>query len=674
MSPSFTILHLSDAHIGNPRYATDLNEVMKPLLEDLAKVGHDHALSPDLIVFSGDLAFGEIAKSPLVGQYSSAGDWLRLVCSSLSKDWRDIPMLIVPGNHDVNRLSIGEDQQKWLDELSGESGADEIDHHMKTESVVWRRLLERQREWASFATPLMRAFSIDGSLLTTGIFGCDDKRIGVAGLNTSWASSQEKEQGRLWIGKHQAQKAWQAVQSCDFRIVVTHHPLSWLNAAEQTWMEQKLETHFHLHLHGHTHDQWMVDIRNHLRVAAGPCYQGSSKENAYSWITIDFDTGVRAFLREYKRKGMGGWGPMHIPGKTTELGIFEKSDIPSSAGRNLVAGAKRDESAIPQISSISMLDSLIRVLDEYFGLRWEPSTFRESESAVLYWPVRLRPATPIHAMQSFIAASLQKKGVAIKLFLDDLGNTESTREMFASSASRWFNAVGARFEDVAVSLFSEVATADTAGGTWEITRKWLSENSYRLEKVLEVSKLTIAGQEIRLEELLQRRPRRLLTPPLVWTCLSYLLEQNSHASVITLGGYDERVLWKAWRESVRGEEVIVGHLYGPVLEEAVPTSPGQPVHMATTNLAWDSREDILNALEEDRLAGTDAKNYLALGRMAEWCIRGAILLPRFVADQPPDWEIDGKKIGPLSNIMDLNSIEPLRLSKEISVAVAEWVL
>jgi predicted MPP superfamily phosphohydrolase len=678
MSTPFTILHLSDSHIGNPKHKHDIQEVLKPLLADLKKVVTTRDLHPSLVVFSGDLAFGEIPESPLTEQYEQARDWLKEVYDSIDCKMEKTPLLIVPGNHDINRNSIGEDQENWVDNLPKDPGYDELEKQMMSGKILWKRMLERQREWSSFLDSLNLPWELDlNLLLSTGRLKFNGLNIGVAGLNTSWACSGEQDQGRLWIGKYQAQKAWQALSGCDFKIAVTHHPTSWLNAAEQTWMEEKIQSHFHLHLHGHTHDQWVTEIEGHLRVAAGPCYEGSSRENSYSWIVLDFGKSLATLhLRDYSRKGVGGWKPMYIQGKTSDDGILEVKNLLDRNGSRADPGSRLNEAKVPPINEVESVAALIGVLEEYFSLRWEPGSFIEApEPAVVYWPVRLRPATPIHATQTFVAAALQKKGAKVVLCLDDLGNTNgTTAEAFTLAVKRWFHHTGAIFENLRTVLFSELINGARSQTTWEMVRKWLAENQYRLDRILEVSKITSSGEDITLEQLLQRRPRRLLTPPLVWACLSYLLPDAPNSSVITLGGYDERTLWKTWRESIQSSGAKVGHLYAPVLQEPAATTSGQAVHMSKRNLAWDSREDIETALENDRLTGPDAQNWLAKGRMAEWCLRGSILLPSFVKGDQVEWQVENKVVTPSSEMKDLRDIVPSALSRDISKAVSRWIL
>jgi hypothetical protein len=443
-------------------------------------------------------------------------------------------------------------------------------------------------------------------------------------------------------------------------------------------MEQKVESLFNIHLHGHTHDQWLTASEGHLRISAGACYTGSVRENAYSWTSINFrDQRAVVYLREYKRKGAGGWGAMEIPGKTTEAGLYETQSLFRRDLRIENSVVSLPGSGVPLISEAGSVGALIRVFEEYFSLRWEPGTFANSENpVVVYWPVRLRQATPIHAFQSFVASALQKKGARVRLYLDDLGNADAKPEEFLAKVRKWFGLLDVQFDlDANVSLFSQFITEEKAWGTWEMVRKWLAENQYKLDKVLEVSKLTAAGEDLTLEKLLQRRPRRLLTPSLVWACLSYLLSESGDSNVITLGGYDERILWKTWREGIRGPTSKVGHLYVPVLQE--PTSGGQgkqAMHMSKRDLAWDSREDIAEALQEDRLAEPGAKNWLEKGRMAEWCLRGLVLLPPYIKGGPAEWSATGQVVTPVEGTRELERLDAEVLIASLARATADWIL
>jgi len=102
---------------------------------------------------------------------------------------------------------------------------------MYKKDVSWKRILERQQEWFTFvkSIPGQDWIKWDQDLyLATGIIQHQGRKIGIAGLNSSWASHEAKEKGALWIGKDQYETAYQAIKNADFKIAVAHHPVNGL--------------------------------------------------------------------------------------------------------------------------------------------------------------------------------------------------------------------------------------------------------------------------------------------------------------------------------------------------------------------------------------------------------------------------------------------------------------
>jgi DNA repair exonuclease SbcCD nuclease subunit len=108
MSDKFVILHLSDAHLGHPKYSLDSLNVFEPLYEDLKTSYRTEALKPNLIVFSGDLAFGDIPEKRIKDQYVTAKDFMEKITLCFEATYSEIPILIVPGNHDIDRNLISD--------------------------------------------------------------------------------------------------------------------------------------------------------------------------------------------------------------------------------------------------------------------------------------------------------------------------------------------------------------------------------------------------------------------------------------------------------------------------------------------------------------------------------------------------------------------------------------
>jgi predicted MPP superfamily phosphohydrolase len=90
------ILHLSDAHFSEGS-AWDSDPLLREAI-DYIRREVAAGLTPDLVAFTGDLAYaGKEA------EYKLARDWLDRLWAVLPQDLPRDRLLIVPGNHDVDR-------------------------------------------------------------------------------------------------------------------------------------------------------------------------------------------------------------------------------------------------------------------------------------------------------------------------------------------------------------------------------------------------------------------------------------------------------------------------------------------------------------------------------------------------------------------------------------------
>lgn len=166
---------------------------------------------------------------------------------------------------------------------------------------------------------------------------------------------------------------------------------------------------------------------------------------------------------------------------------------------------------------VESVSDVITSLKDHFAFDWEPGSYR-TQPPIVFWPVRLRAPTPIHAAQAFAAAAIQKHGGEVILCLDDLGSREHTPEDFFATVRRWCKRihVDAQFEE---RRFSDIIGGNSSTDAWQIVQKWLGFTEQRLLEVLRISKILKAedGDALSLNILASRRPRRLLTPAMIWT-------------------------------------------------------------------------------------------------------------------------------------------------------------
>lgn len=277
---------------------------------------------------------------------------------------------------------------------------------------------------------------------------------------------------------------------------------------------------------------------------------------------------------------------------------------------------------IPVALHIESAPALIGTLKTNFEFVWEPASYRGT-SPIVFWPVRLRKPTPIHALQTFAAAAIQSHGGEVILCLDDLGNREYTESAFFKTAQRWWSRAGMTkpFQE---RQFSQILAApDSQFDAWPIVQRWLGVTEKRVLELLRISKIVKPEEtdDSQLSLLRDRRPRRLLNPAVIWACLAQIAEEYPGRPIITLGGYDERPLWEAWRNGIVNDNLSVGHLYNPCLGDT-------PLHMSSENLGWDCKEDIEASLRKD--VASDPGGWLKPSRMVPWCLRGCIALPDFL--------------------------------------------
>jgi hypothetical protein len=148
----------------------------------------------------------------------------------------------------------------------------------------------------------------------------------------------------------------------------------------------------------------------------------------------------------------------------------------------------------------------------------------------------------------------------VHLWIDDFGNQEYQLDELVKQLRLWFARAKGDPATLRITSFSE-GLQGRESDLWERVRKWLGATEYRMGQILEVCKLSgDANSGQTLADLLGRRPRRLLTPAMVWAALDGHADASETKEVLTLSGYDELPLWQAWRESAGSPRFMTGHL------------------------------------------------------------------------------------------------------------------
>lgn len=324
---TITWVHLSDLHTCKPRTGWDEHRVLDPLVQDLQEM-QGKGLHPDLLFFTGDLAFGQIGSGKgetLADQFDDGQGFLEGVRTAFNPVVPKENVFLVPGNHDVNRDEATDDQLAWLEKQTDESV---ITNLIQKKTKQWRRFMERLHAYRDFLVKYNYSHLLEDQdrLIYTARRTFHGIDVGIAGLNSSWSCCREssKEKGQLWLGGNwQLGMLTDPIKDAAIRIALIHHPLNWFVEIEDSALWRDVIRDYTFCLHGHEHQGWVKVEDGHTRVAAAACYERSNSENGYSLVRLNLDTGAgEIWLRRYDKAG-GGWIPRIIKKKTDNDGIWK---------------------------------------------------------------------------------------------------------------------------------------------------------------------------------------------------------------------------------------------------------------------------------------------------------------------------------------------------------------
>ena len=245
------ILHLSDIHL-TPSKLPDFSEVFNALRERLNEIIKSSG-PPDLLVFSGDV----VQAGANADDFDFAREKFIEPLIGIAKINRS-DVYIVPGNHDIDKKAIAADDlidSSQRDKLvSREKLNAFIDSNLKeTQSYHFGRL---QNYWAFAKSATLAPAIRETPFFTTHKTDIRGTLIGVACLNSAWRASGEPndvDYGQLLLGERTVREALNDLSDCEVKIVVFHHPISWLRQFDQLDCRPLLLKEFDLLLTGHTH-------------------------------------------------------------------------------------------------------------------------------------------------------------------------------------------------------------------------------------------------------------------------------------------------------------------------------------------------------------------------------------------------------------------------------------
>lgn len=609
------ILFLSDAH-----FKVEKNYSRTEILEHIATYVAE--CKPDLICFTGDLA-----QSGRPEEYEEAvASWIKVrdACPTSKFVW-------VPGNHDLARQDLPLSKTY----VRGISCREEIDALLDVQNRNPELMATRQSLAGRFSSWMecARKFSCEGvssiekNLLQGGSANLriKDWNVTLSIINTAFSAFGDDDLGHLIVSRNLCRDLTRNAKNADLRVALAHHPAAWWhNDCRDTW--EAIERGHDFFLTGHEHRGKIGSSA--ATTEGGKCHfvaAGASDEDTDGSVNQIFlldcnrsadGLGFRASRLRVSLSGSGGVFP--FPDELTdEAGHFPKNGQPEYL-RALVSPTVNTRALTSPVTKSVALDTPIDFLEhlahelsvEIFSHHSE--THPESAKFSLYWPVRLRPPNIVHAVQTFIAAALCKRGVTVYLCFDDLGTIDgyASRDVGLKMFKRQVKTWAEKVTDASIAselLSNSISFNEFLGGTHtppqEGVLKQLGSNlvawlvaKEKLQAVLLESKLM--ENEDDLSSALVRRPRRLLTPPVVWTVLQLLHAQSKDKLMLTLGGVDEKPIWQAFETVDTGAMSLTNILIPRVSTTSQASdSKQQEVAMDSDLLKIRSKNEALKAIE-----------------------------------------------------------------------------
>ena len=239
-----TYIHLSDLHFGQER-GTDVHlhrDVRERLIDDAAVLA---AGEPEGRV-AGIIITGDIAFSGKEAQYLEAGKWLERLREAVGCGVKDV--LLVPGNHDVDRDAITAGCEAFLERIL-EIGEEELERYLQDpldSEVLYRRFGSYRAFAEAYACPIdtESGYTVDRrTQIGPGRF------LRLIGANSALVCSRtNNEQGRLLLGTRQRTFP---KDNGEELVVLCHHPLGWLRDSADT--SRFVRARARVFISGHTH-------------------------------------------------------------------------------------------------------------------------------------------------------------------------------------------------------------------------------------------------------------------------------------------------------------------------------------------------------------------------------------------------------------------------------------
>lgn len=257
-------MHISDLHRGQERTEEVWSVVRQEIHNDIkAQILKSGPI--DLVIFSGDMAF-----SGAIDEFLSVQKELERLWATFAELGIVPKLFVVPGNHDLARpgktsaLLNFADIIRSKDDIRDELTSGAPSPYREELNTAFENYMNFLKNIQASGIPLIMdkvgLFPGDSSS-RINVNGLD---VGLVGLNSTWTHLGKGDlKGKLDISVRQLNSVVDNDLPCwsmqnHVNLLVTHHPLSWLNPESTEEFEGKIfiPEYFDAHMYGHVHDNY----------------------------------------------------------------------------------------------------------------------------------------------------------------------------------------------------------------------------------------------------------------------------------------------------------------------------------------------------------------------------------------------------------------------------------
>lgn len=280
-------LHLSDFHIGKDNYAQI--KLFKSIHNHM-KEQKEKGILPDMIFITGDIANK--------GKKEEYNTFISEFLLPIVDIYDVLPkVFIIPGNHDIDREKCDVAALSLYDIPQKKST------FFDTDEKGWEKRQEIFARFAEFRNGFVMddfCFPVEGIFKQEAYFYTIwEKRkykVGMAGINTAWLSNSDKDKEKLAFGKWILQEALEKLETCDYKIILGHHPLNWMKEDQRKQASALFAKYKAIYLHGHMHKNsggyTVINDSGFLSIQCGAAFQTREDElyyNSLYWGCLDLD-------------------------------------------------------------------------------------------------------------------------------------------------------------------------------------------------------------------------------------------------------------------------------------------------------------------------------------------------------------------------------------------------